>query len=521
VTDRAVKTAKRPRGLGPRWRIAVGLLLVVPVALAVAAGLWRALRASASDGPMGVSVDLALTTGLEDARPASVQDSAPELWFLPVVMRRAPQLLSMFGTEIDHGKVAASNSRAKAAGVGWVRYNGIAWDKVEATQGTRNWGRLRQFESEVEQLSANGLTPMVILRGTPSWAQKFPDYACGPIREDALDDFADFVGEVVRRYSIPPYNVKYWEIWNEPDVIRNVPPTCPYGCWGDEQDEYYGGRYYAQMLKQVYPAIKQADPEAQVILGGLLMLCDSDDPTLHPSVGDCPSAKFLDGILVEGGASAFDIMAFHSYPYWEPSFDARDWDLTQLHWDHRGGVLLGKLDFIRQRFQEYGVRKPILMNEGGLMCASSDNNYPPCSSQEFRQAQADHLVKLYARSWANGLLGSAWYTLDGAGWRQGGLLDDNQNPRLAYSAYQFMSQLLEGASYSRSLSGSALEGYAFYSPKAQREVRFYWTNDSSTVPLSLPAGTVAVYDESGRAITPGDGAMNVGFDPIVVEVLTP
>jgi hypothetical protein len=521
MTDGVVKTAAGAGSLGPRRRIAIGLLLVVLVAMAAAAGAWRVRRASARDGPPPISGRLALAAGLEVARPVPEQSSAPQSQFLPVVIRRAPQLFSMFGTEIDPGMVGASFSRAKAAGVGWVRYNGVAWDKVESVQGTRDWTQLKQFEREVRRLSLEGLTPMVIVRGTPSWAQKVPDYACGPIKEDALDDFADFVGEAVARYSVPPYNVKYWEIWNEPDVIRNVNPKSPYGCWGDDQDEYYGGRYYAQMLKRVYPAIKQADPEAQVILGGLLMLCDSDDPTLQPSVGDCPSAKFLDGILVEGGASAFDIMAFHSYPYWEPGFGSRDWDLTQLHWDHRGGVLLGKLDFIRQRFQEYGVRKPILMNEGGLMCVSSDDNYPPCFSQEFRQAQADHVVKLYSRTWANGLLGVSWYTLDGAGWRQGGLLDDGQNPRLAYDAYQFMSQLLEGASYSRSLSAGGLEGYAFYSPKAHREYQFYWTNDASTVLLSLPASTVAVYDGSGRALTPGNGAIDVGFDPIVVEVATP
>jgi hypothetical protein len=513
MTGKAVETTTRASGRGP-WRgIAVGLSLVFLVAMAVLGGVWQARQVSASGMAMGA------LAGASEALPLGSSDL--ESVFVPFVLRNFPQPLSRFGVEIDRGKVGYTDSQAKAADVGWVRYNGIVWSKVESSQGIRDWTQLDEFEREVRALSLYGLTPMVIVRGTPSWAQKVPGLACGPIEEDALDDFADFMAKAVERYSVPPYNVKYWEIWNEPDAYGAVNPSGPYGCWGDDQDEYYGGRYYAQMLKQVYPRIKQADPSAQVIVGGLLMWCDSEDPAPQPGIGACPSAKFLDGILMEGGASAFDIMAYHAYPYWEPGSAATDWDLTQLHWDHRGGVLLGKLDFIRQRFQEYNVRKPILMNEGGLMCISNDNNYPPCSSQEFRQAQANYVIRLYARTWANGLLGSSWYTLDGAGWRQGGLLDDNQNPRPAYDVYQFMSQLLKGASYSRSLSSGALEGYAFYSPKAGREYRFYWTNDSSTVPLSLPAGTIAVYDQVGQNITPGGGTMNVGFDPIVVEVSTP
>jgi hypothetical protein len=36
----------------------------------------------------------------------------------------------------------------------------------------------------------------------------------------------------------------------------------------------FGGEYYGNMLKIVYPAIKSADPQAQVLVGGLLLDCD-------------------------------------------------------------------------------------------------------------------------------------------------------------------------------------------------------------------------------------------------------
>ena len=76
------------------------------------------------------------------------------------------------------------------------------------------------------------------------------------------------MSQAVQRYSQPPYNVKYWQIWNEPDVdYRFVPPTSNYGCLADPTDPYYGGGYYAEMLKAIYGPIKQADPQSQVVIG--------------------------------------------------------------------------------------------------------------------------------------------------------------------------------------------------------------------------------------------------------------
>ena len=92
------------------------------------------------------------------------------------------------------------------------------------------------------------------------------DKACGPIKPDALNAFGDFLFEAVSRYSLPPYNVTYWELGNEPDVDWNVANSAmPFGCWGDASDPYFGGGYYAEMLKVAYPQIKAANPEARVL----------------------------------------------------------------------------------------------------------------------------------------------------------------------------------------------------------------------------------------------------------------
>ena len=126
---------------------------------------------------------------------------------------------------------------------------------------------------------------------------------------------------------------------------------------------------------------------------------------------------------------------------------------------------------------------------------------------------------MYSRTWASGLLGASWYTLDGPGWREGGLLDAAQNPRPAYNTLKFMSGLLQDAVYAGSLGSGALEGYAFR--KGDMTYQVYWTNDGSTSAVGLPAGTRAVYNKAGQPITAGGGSLQVGFEPVFIEIKNP
>jgi len=418
------------------------------------------------------------------------------------------QPTNLMGVQINNRLGSAFAAKANQANLSWVRYGGVVWSDVEAQQGQRDWDLLRRFEADLQAFVAQGLTPMVVVRGTPEWAQKVEGAFCGPIKEEALDDFAEFMSELVTRYSQPPFNIKYWEIGNEPDIDPSlIAPTEPFGCWGDQNDEFYGGGYFAQMLKQVYPAIKAADPQAQVILGGLVLDCD---PTAPPEGKDCQPSHFLEGILRAGGGDAFDIVAYHTYPYWHP--DVVDSDLLHPNWQHRGGLLLGKADFIRDVMARYHLNKPIMMNEGGLLCHPANNS---CPNEALFDAQASYLPRLYARAWASDLQAAIWYTLNGPGWRHGGLLDESQEARPAYQALEFMGQLLQTATYDRVLSSGALEGYAF--TDAEQTYQLYWSNDGLTHTVSLPAGTQAVYNRFGELLPFGERVL-VGVEPIYVEI---
>ncbi len=429
---------------------------------------------------------------------------------LPAPPSPGPSASSIFGVEINPGQAAKVAPQIKDAGVTWVRYNGILWSQVEATPGTRDWSKLDAVEAELRAISAAGARPIVIVRDTPAWARKVPS-SCGPIQADALDDFASFMGDLVQRYSGPPYNVQIWEMGNEPDVDPSlVASDSIFGCWGDQNDPFYGGGYYADMLKQVYPAIKQANPAAQLMTGGILLDCD---PTQPPDGKDCKPARFLEGILQNGGGAAFDILAYHAYVHWSPT--DTDWDDQQSAWSHRGGTLLGKLDYLRSILKQYNVNKPIFMNEGGLLC------YPtsvPCATRDpnFYNDQANYAVRLYSRAWASGLMGAVWYTLNGPGWRDGGMLDGSQEPRPSYQALTFMTSKLNGAQYVGALSQGGVEGYAFR--RGNSTYNIYWTNNETSISVPLPTGTRTIYTYLGQTIAASSGTITVGFEPVIVEI---
>jgi hypothetical protein len=214
-------------------------------------------------------------------------------------------------------------------------------------------------------------------------------------------------------------------------------------------------------------------------------------------------------VLQAGGGSFFDTVAYHSYTYWLPKH--ADWDAQNPGWGHRGGPLLGKLQFLREVMARYGVDKPVQMNEGGLLCYHSD---PICGPSGFYEAQANYLVRLYARSSASNLAGTLWYTLNGPGWQEGGMLDAAQQPRPAYSALAFLARTLGGASY---ISGGVEGGVEHHSfRRGDRSYTIYWTNDGSSATLPLPAGATAIYTPVGVASPPA-ASLSVGFEPVIVE----
>jgi hypothetical protein len=434
--------------------------------------------------------------------------------FLPLVLRNYPPAPPIFGTEIAYWPSQEAANLAAEADLYWLRTNAFDWDAIEPIRTdppTYNWDQVN--EGKLETAASKDMQPIATVRFAPGWASQ---ETCGPIDESAFPAFAQFLSAAVKRYSQPPFNVKYWEVGNEPDVppLAEYAPRQIFGCWGDPTDDYYGGGYYAEMLKTAYPAIKAADPQAQVLIGGLLLDCD---PTHPPAGKDCKPAKFLEGILRNGGGNYFDIVSFHGYPQYNGSssnLGGLYYDEHFPSWESRGGVVLGKVDFIREVLADYGFVKPVMHTEGSLICPESNPscNPPP---EDFYESQADYVVWLYVRNWAAGLRATIWFTFEGPGWRYGGMLDENQQPKPAYYALDFLTQELAEASYVRQITQfSVLRTFEFSAPG--KKIWVMWAPDEVPHTITLPPGANKVYDKYGNDITPPDGQIAVS-SPIYVE----
>ena len=435
--------------------------------------------------------------------------------FLPVTEQNSPPH-TVFGVEVYSLDQPGGLNALVDAKASWVRRSSLVWSAVEPSEGTRNWSTLGALEQDMINASSNSLHLILIVQNTPNWAQQYSNTPCGPILPSKLGAFANFMHDTVARYSVAPFNVHYWEIWNEPDIDHSLGITnTGFGCWGDATDAYYGGGYYAQMLQAVYPQIKSADPNAKVLVGGLLLDCD---PSLAGACADDKPPRFLEGILRAGGGAYFDGVGFHGYDYYNgalghysnPNWRSA-WTSTIPQWPvyNTGPVGIAKGRFVKNLLSRYGVTGKFLVNtESALLCK-------PCvPDSTFETTKAYYLAQVYASAIAEGYIGDVWYSYEG--WLHSGL-SDHGTLLPAYTAFQFANSKLELAKYSYDVTAyGGVKGYVFARPNGH--IWIVWSLDGIDHPISLPQAPSAVWDALGNPVTASGSTLTVTITPLYVEL---
>ena len=180
--------------------------------------------------------------------------------------------------------------------------------------------------------------------------------------------------------------------------------------------------------------------------------------------------------------------------------------------------MVGKANFLRQVLAEYGVDKPLFLNEFALNCPETNNPLCDGVTPEYLQIQADQLVRSISRGLANQISGFAWYTMDGPGWRNGGLLDGNQDPRPSYYAYQNLIEMMMGSSYLAPQNyGRQVEAYRFR--RAATNVDVLWAKEDQVLTVTFPKSKfIEARDRDGALLTPvkkaGKYQLPIDFSPI-------
>ncbi|HEC21294.1 MAG TPA: hypothetical protein ENI95_00085 [Chloroflexi bacterium] len=218
---------------------------------------------------------------------------------------------------ISSAQHQASEERFRAGldtGAGWDRF-AIYWNEIEAEADQYEWGL---YDDAVRNDVLYGLRTDAILLGMPQiYSQSsVPAGLYEPVFADGSDvpdsgkainpdnPWAEFVYAAVERYRPggalartegwgDGQGVRVWEIWNEPDFTT---------FWGGSVQDY------ARLLEVAYIAAKQADPGAQIMMGGLVLF---EQPGFLIELLNI----FRDDPAPVGNGFPFDIVALHSYSH--------------------------------------------------------------------------------------------------------------------------------------------------------------------------------------------------------------
>ncbi|HEY8584548.1 MAG TPA: hypothetical protein VIL49_16430 [Capillimicrobium sp.] len=163
---------------------------------------------------------------------------------------------------------------AVRAGARWVRIF-MYRNAIEIGPGALKPDLLAAYRRTAERYAAHGIRTQLVLVGTPAWESGSADHLVPP----DPDGFARFAGLVAARL---PDSVGAYEIWNESDAEK---------WWHGDLDP----AGYARLLRAAYPAIKQAAPHAEVLVGGL--------------TGN--NYPYLEGLYAAGAQGSFDAVSVH------------------------------------------------------------------------------------------------------------------------------------------------------------------------------------------------------------------
>jgi len=274
--------------------------------------------------------------------------------FLPVILKpkKQPKVL---GTQIE-GKIVPEQVAPRA----WI-HKAIKWFECELSEGNIVWTQklLDIYEFLQDRDVVWGT------RGCAEYAREIPEYPNSPPK---VEYYAKYANLVIK--AIEDFNLKYVEVWNEPDTDPHYMSSEArpyYGGWGTWDNPYQGGVYYGEFLSIIYPIIKSAYPDVTIIAGAL---------ACHEY-----TEPFLEGFA----QFEYDAISFHAYPYWKQSLD----------------TMKQHVSMIRQY-----TDCPLYCTETSLI------KYDSITNPEFENDQADYWDYVIQKGYELELTGLFWYSMD-------------------------------------------------------------------------------------------------------------
>lgn len=293
---------------------------------------------------------------------------------------------------------------------------------------------------------------------TPQWASSQPNTnkgtgpgECAPPTH--IEDWDHYVRAVVTHAA---GRIKYWELWNEP----NLPM-------------YYCGDMPTMVLlaKHAQRIIKGIDPSALI---------------LSPSATNAGGPDWLASFLAQGGSSAIDIVAFHGYR-------------TQ------------KAEDILPLIAKYkAVMKANGVSGLPLWDTEANNKAPQTAEQE-----SAFLAKYFLLQWSEGISRFVWYAYD-AHPEWGQLWNPATNQASAAStAYVQVYEWMVGATLVQPCSKDASGNWSCVLTRNGNQTEALWNSDAATS-VAVSPQFVQYRDLLGKTYPIQNGTVAVGNEPILL-----
>jgi hypothetical protein len=180
-----------------------------------------------------------------------------------------------------------------AAGIGWAKIH-VLWRSIERQNDVFDWSDLDRV---VNEANARGIRLIARIDTQPEWSRTVPAENGPP---DLMDDYADFVAQVVGRYGSA--RIPVIQIWNEPNLSRE---------WGNAVIDQNQAAQYVYMLKLAHLEAKKKDPNITILNAG-------PSPTATTDGTAQPDDVYLQWLYAEGLAKYTDAIGLHGNSFGLP-----------------------------------------------------------------------------------------------------------------------------------------------------------------------------------------------------------
>lgn len=377
------------------------------------------------------------------------------------------------------------------------------WAQIQSSAGAAfYWG---STDAKVASIKNSGAIPVVCISNAPDWAVDANGNPTDHVQ------FANFCLTVIQRYNSAPYNVNYFEIYNEPDLTLNKQGVWTTGEATRAAAQYIDMLWRAWTTSQTY---RNNHPDVKLI--GTVLSATPVSTSAYVNA-------FYDYLWTHNVYNWMDILSIHIYS--QPNNNNRN------AWPELGTTYGPLLDRMNNSLSKINTSKPVWVTEGGFTTSAGSKGVSEANQARYSVRQA---VIIGSFNWVKSYMQYCLYSGSGTDDEsQFGIIRNDKSRKPAYNALKTMTSVLDATVSSFTKMNYDVHGVCKYKYVKNGGPKPYgwvvWNAEpGASVANGLGAGTITgavytrgLYDTNWTyrtTLTNGTYNVTATNDPQYVEV---